>query len=622
MTDLPALIRISLEDIAGDVIVGRNGSVTDSAWFQIRSQWGDRGENRDIAIRIALSTFLTNVHWFGRLCQRHSISVELGDQIRTKLAELRAAQHELAALLATDTEPSSEIDGGDAGRFNRDLRPFQERDLAHLLALSNGANFSVPGAGKTTVTYALYERERAMGTVDRMLVVAPISAFESWEVEAAACFDDVPIVRAYEGGVIAPDAEIVLVNYQRLLYSYDTVAAWVSQGQTHVVLDEAHRMKRGWAGEWGSKCLSLGYLGVRRDILTGTPAPNRPSDLEALMDFLWPTQARSILPDTAFRVNPPATVGREVALRIRNLFTRTTKSELDLPPVRYRVVDVPLEGLHREIYEALQRQFASLPTFRERATFTRLGQITMYLLEAATNPALLTSGSSPFDPIEFRHPPIEIPSDSDLIHKLEGFHLYEVPAKLEVLATLLEENVALGRKTLVWSNFVRNLESLKRMLAGLNPAMVHGGVLAHGDGTSPNRREELDRFRNDPDCHVLLANPAALSEGVSLHHACHDAIYLDRTFNAGQYLQSVDRIHRLGLPPGVETRVTFLVMSRTIDEIVNRRVEEKARLLGEMLDDPSIVAMALPDSDDYGGPIDVHEDMEALFRHLRGETDE
>ena len=47
---------------------------------------------------------------------------------------------------------------------------------------------------------------------------------------------------------------------------------------------------------------------------------------------------------------------------------------------------------------------------------------------------------------------------------------------------------------------------------------------------------------------VLLANPQAMSEGISLHLECHDAIWLDRTYNAGQYLQGIDRIHRLGPP--------------------------------------------------------------------------
>ena len=38
----------------------------------------------------------------------------------------------------------------------RTLKSFQNRDLSHLLSIANGANFSVPGSGKTTVTLALY----------------------------------------------------------------------------------------------------------------------------------------------------------------------------------------------------------------------------------------------------------------------------------------------------------------------------------------------------------------------------------------------------------------------------------------------------------------------------------
>lgn len=114
-----------------------------------------------------------------------------------------------------------------------------------------------------------------------------------------------------------------------------------------------------------------------------------------------------------------------------------------------------------------------------------------------------------------------------------------------------------------------------------------------------------------------------MSEGISLHIECHDAIYLDRTFNAGQYLQSVDRIHRLGLPLGTETRITLLVTAETIDNAVGRRVEHKAKNLGTMLDDPGIAPMALPDDEDYGSPVDTGDDADvaALFAHLRGDDD-
>src|SRR5262249_18403233 len=159
--------------------------------------------------------------------------------------------------------------------------------------------------------------------------------------------------------------------------------------------------------------------------------------------------------------------------------------------------------------------------------------------------------------------------------------------KFEALAAMVAANASGGRKTLVWSNFVSNLlELAERVLSPFDPALIYGAIPAVGDPEEITREKELRRFREDSRCAVLLANPAAMSEGLSLHHVCHDAIYLERTFNAGQYLQSLDRIHRLGLEPGTETRITFLVCEHTIDEAVDDRVRIKADRLAQMLSDP------------------------------------
>ena len=79
--------------------------------------------------------------------------------------------------------------------------------------------------------------------------------------------------------------------------------------------------------------------------------------------------------------------------------------------------------------------------------------------------------------------------------------------------------------------------------------------------------DEIHRFRTDPKCGVLLANPAAMGEGISLHDVCNDAIYLDRTFNAGHTCRAL--IESIGWVSGdITTTVTFLVTENTIDELV------------------------------------------------------
>ena len=85
----------------------------------------------------------------------------------------------------------------------------------------------------------------------------------------------------------------------------------------------------------------------------------------------------------------------------------------------------------------------------------------MYLLEAATNPSLLIAGSHSHDPIPFRHPPMDVPTDTELDELLRAYPDYETPWKFRFLRRAIRENSRHGRKTLVWSNFIRNLETLR-----------------------------------------------------------------------------------------------------------------------------------------------------------------
>jgi len=128
----------------------------------------------------------------------------------------------------------------------------------------------------------------------------------------------------------------------------------VGERPTRVILDEAHRMKRGRSGEWGSACLDLSHLAVRRDLLTGTPAPQHPTDFIALLDFLWPHQATQILPRAAQQVNPPDTVMADVSRRLRPLFARTRKDELGLDPPTLQVELVEMKPLQAEIYAGVR----------------------------------------------------------------------------------------------------------------------------------------------------------------------------------------------------------------------------------------------------------------------------
>lgn len=614
-------LNVSIAPTGGGVALERHDGVPDELWNALGRNIAPGGQRGDAHVLVVpLERFLASRNWLAQALRSHGCDITFDDDVARALRYADSERAEIDALLSS----GGKVDAGvterplAGSRFIRVLKDFQRRDLDQLLALSHGANFSVPGAGKTTVAYACYEAERQLGRVDRLLVVAPLSAFDAWITEASECLDPSPIVARLIDR--APRrAEVLLVNYQRLAARYSEVVRWVTEGRAHVVLDEAHRMKRGRSGEWGRTCLDLAHLAVRRDVLTGTPAPQHPRDFIAILDFLWPHQASRILPADARRPDPAPTVMRLVSSRLAPLFVRTKKDELGLNPPQRRVELVTMNPLQVEIYGALRTRMrhATEARPRERAMFGQMGEVVMYLLEAATNPALLARAVADAEPSRMAWPPLAIPPDSTLAQKVLEYGRFEVPRKFEKLVALVADNASDNRKTLVWSNFVGNLKELaENVLAPYEPAVIHGGVPSADEERDYLTREaELRRFRTDDRCAVLLANPAAMSEGVSLHQDCHDAIYVDRTFNAGQYLQSIDRIHRLGLRPDTETRITFLVSTGTIDETVDERIRVKAERLSAMLSDPNLVTMALPDEESYGEWIEP-DDLDALFAHL------
>jgi len=205
---------------------------------------------------------------------------------------------------------------------------------------------------------------------------------------------------------------------------------------------------------------------------------------------------------------------------------------------------------------------------------------------------------------------------------ISAYNQYELPWKYAEVEKIVAEAASRNEKVLVWSSFVRNLKALQKLLARFNPSVIHGGIPVIEDEVSSDvlcRKNELSRFKFG-DSSVLLANPAACGEGVSLHHWCHHAVYLDRSFNAGQFLQSQDRIHRLGLGPAIVTNFTSLVSEYSIDETVDIRLRDKVTALSRLLDDPGLVKVALPDPEENASdqrPL-FEDDLSAIISHIRG----
>lgn len=486
--------------------------------------------------------------------------------------------------------------------FTRELSREQIRNVCRLAAIPAAASFSVPGAGKTTEALACFFF-RALPDA-RLLVVAPKNAFASWEEQLTDCMPTLggQFIRLRGGRdniirILDADARFMLINYQQLALIPDVIAAHCARHPIHVFLDESHRIKSGVAKQTARAVLGLSHLPVGKLILSGTPMPQSVDDLIPQLAFLYPE-----LPSTS----------ENVVELIKPVFVRTTKIELGLPPVTYRPVNLRMAPLQGELYRLMKfevaREAATALNLNSKQAFRSLGRSVARLLQFVSNPALLSSE------IGFAHPDLM----AAVLAEGEGPKLRYI---LQNARNLARDN----RKVLIWSSFVRNVEYIATRLADVGAVYIHGGVDTGDENDDETREGKIKLFHDDPNIRVMVANPAAAGEGISLHRICHHAFYLDRTFNAAHYLQSEDRIHRFGLARDQVTIIQIVECLETVDETVRERLNYKIGAMAAALNDPSLHPDPIPldptdidDGDEYSTGL-CEEDIRALLKDIAKE---
>lgn len=496
--------------------------------------------------------------------QKHRIKVNI-DESTQALLRTSIAKHR-AYIEGCKKEPVSESQITDKLTeigFKRQLTELQLRNLSKLCKFNSGATFSVPGAGKTTEALAYYYYKRNENS--KLIIIAPKNAFPAWEQQIEQCVYNPPSIVRLRGGyqaikqTLKTEPDVVMITYQQLPIVSDLIAEYMSRNDFFMFIDESHRMKKGTKGRIGSAILNLSHLPEKKLILSGTPMPNSIADLVPQFNFLYPEL--NISED-------------EVVNHIQNVYVRTNKEELDLGARHIIPVPVRMTDRQRKLYSLLKSEVArdaeALLKARDRNVLRAIGKSVLRLIQLTSNPALLSN-------TDFNYHPI-----------LRDVLLEGDSAKIKYVCNRARELASEGKKTIIWSSFVENVELITLRLRDIGADYIHGGVDSGDEDASDTREYKVKKFHEDPNAFVLVANPAAASEGISLHEVCHNAIYLDRNYNAAHFLQSMDRIHRYGPTRHIPKHIEVVVCPGSIDLSVNRRLEDKINLMADVLNDSSL----------------------------------
>ncbi|WP_278552115.1 SNF2-related protein [Companilactobacillus farciminis] len=489
----------------------------------------------------------------------------------------------------------------------RKLVDIQMKSAFYMYIQKRAANFSVPGSGKTAMllgTFAYLNRDKSR-KINRILVISPINAFNSWREEFKEVFKDkkeLNSLSAHDNGMnpLRLRAEwskknLVLINYESLHKYCDALieALKADNGTTMLVFDEVHRIK-GLDSKRASDAKKIVEYTRYRYVLTGTPIPNGYQDIWNFLHLLYKNEYNSFFNLSISTLKKPSEfLKADINNKLQPFFWRTNKDDLGVPPANP-------DNLEEVSASIQQNRLADLIFAREKNQLSVL----VRLLQLSTNPKLLSKSISYAD-LGFSD--IDIPGkdsydqvSSEVANKIKNeirksqaknyrdINLNEVSSpKFDKGIELVKKLVSKHKRVIVWGIFVDTLEKITDSLRnnGINTELIYGGT------PIDERANILSEFKKESSSiQVLVSNPNTLGESVSLHKYVHDAVYFEYNYNLTFMLQSRDRIHRLGLKKTDETNYYYLMTvsdkenCNFIDKKVYDRLNEKEKRMKDIID--------------------------------------
>lgn len=486
--------------------------------------------------------------------------------------------------------------------FKRDLLDHQFRDFYQMKLAPHSANFSVPGAGKTSVILSIYSLQKSNGPL--IVFVPNKGVANSWIDEVNNCFDEnkkpkiIQLTGPYDN--LKKQLEdlkkntVGIITYRQTIANmcFETLYDFVSKNlNIYCVLDESHRIKSAirpgfqQPGKIGKNLLILSRFFERKDILSGTPMTLDINDFISQVEFLYPNLGfKNKLIDNE---DSP----REV---VDFIFTRTFKNELPLPPT------IDHEPIPSEMSKA-QSAFYAITVNKLREIYSRLPDQNMFsdlrkaivrIIELSVDPynvAKKLKANPNSDKFS------QYISENKIIESSLSKLLDDGPVsnKMKIAINKALEIANTGEKVIIWSYFVNSLDTMYAELQNnydIEPLVLKGGV---------DDDYVINSFNAKNNRLILLANPEKGAEGISLHKNCRNAIYVSRTYKAGQYLQSRDRIHRVGMDVNKEVNYYSVEsvygegnLIQTIDRRISNNLQAKIEKLANVMNDKELLAVS------------------------------
>lgn len=437
-------------------------------------------------------------------------------------------------------------------------KPFRiQRLTAALLTMNRRAYvLSEMGTGKTRSALFAADFLLQQGIAKTVLIVAPLSTLSQvWDRELLEFFGD------YQSVVLHGSREkrrsLIGKGHQFLIINHDGIGVVAKELATLrpdvIIIDEASAYRNPQTDRWKAIAplvATAKYVWA----LTGSPAPNSPTDAWGLAKLLTPNRVPKYFGHfrqevmtkiTTFKWIPKSNAIDRVYEVLQPAVRFTRDDCVELPEVSYvdRKIDVSPEV--DRVYKGLIAQL-SLDFAEGRVTAANEGVLCSKLLQV---------------------------SAGWVYTKTREVVSLDNKGRLDALEELIEEA---GGKVLVFADFTHAAESIAAELERRKvPALLVTGSIP-----LPLRNEAFNAFNSKDGPRVLVAHPKCMSHGLNLTVA-NVIVWFTPTSSLETYEQACARITR----PGQQRKQLIVHLVGTpMERRFYGRLRQKASLQGALLE--------------------------------------
>ena len=479
------------------------------------------------------------------------------------------------------------------------LFPHQIEGVAFLLGRRRAILADDMGLGKTRQSVVSLRHLTPRGP---RLVVCPASVKQNWAREIAVVQADASIVVIEGTTPVSATAEWTVINYDILGRQVDNLlrVPWLA-----LVFDEAHYLKnhtsaRSKLARQLTTAAAVATPTLAVQLLTGTPLTSRPRDLFVLLQLAAHPLGRSFLSfakrycaaekgEYGWKTGGASNI-EELTVQLHGVMLRRSKDDVLALPPKLRTwlpVTVPAGTGARAITKVFELLAGkdSRPVQSRDTALRRRGKLLAFLVEAR-----------------------------------QALAVAKVTSTLDFVRGAIDQ----GEKVIVFSCFDDPIQKLAKELGST-------AVVVTGKTPATMRQSLVDRFQNDTDVRVFVANIIAAGTGLNLT-AATQVVFNDLDWVPTNHWQAEDRAYRIGQTRMVN--VTYFVAHDTIDDFVQAVLETKAALVnaivegdalapgsaGDVLDELQRVLHSISaDAPDAAGQSNDDELIEHLLRRAADE---